>query len=90
MSLENEADILDIVKRLRQFTNALDNVHWLADKLELLQDPALTTMANRTMGQIDEAGAQSANLLKHVEGSKAYRDIVKKYKAPTGVEDGQN
>lgn len=78
-----EADILDVVRRLRLFTNTLDNLHWLSSKIETLHDPLLTALAEKVMVQVDEAAAQTANLLKHVEGNRAYRDIVKKFRAPS-------
>jgi hypothetical protein len=79
----SDADILDVVRKLRQYTNSLDNVHWLIAKIEAINDPQLSALANKVMLQVDEAGAQAANLLKHVEGNKTYRDIVKKYRAPS-------
>lgn len=87
MSIDNEAELLDVVKKLRQYTNALDNAHFLAGKIKILKDSALTHLATKVMVDVDEAAAGMANLLRHIEGSVSYRDVVRKFKAPTGTKE---
>lgn len=83
----NEVDLLDVVKRLRGHINNLDNSNLLATKLRQFDDPALTLMAERIAIEIDNVAASAANLLKHVENSQQYRDIVRRYRKPSKAEE---
>ena len=75
----SDTDIIDIVKRLRIYINALDNIHWLTSKLEYLKDESITQSVAETMRTAEVAAVVSADLLKTVENSEAYKQIVIKY-----------
>jgi hypothetical protein len=76
----SEVDLLDVVRRLRGHINSLDNSHLLSEKLNQFGDQALTIMAERLANDINNVAASGANLLKHIENSPQFRQLVKKYR----------
>jgi cell fate (sporulation/competence/biofilm development) regulator YmcA (YheA/YmcA/DUF963 family) len=74
-----ETDVIDMVKRLRTHINALDNIHWLASKLEYIQDEAVQKSILNTMSAADSSANVAAELLRDIENSDTYRDILLKY-----------
>lgn len=82
-----EADILDIVRRMRRNVTEMDNCYWLAEKAKSLNDPLLNGLIDTTITKINTASISMAALLKHVESNRVYKDIVKKYRAPSAPND---
>ena len=85
----NEADMLDTVRRLRQNAASLDTCNWLLERTRDLNDPLLNTLIDEVYVRVNQGSQAIATLLKHIENNKAYRDIVKKYKS-TNYEDPED
>ena len=83
MSISQEADILDVVRRLRQTVNSLDNANFLSDKVNMLGDPMLSILVEKAVARISSASELTSSLLKHIENNRTYKEIVKKYRAPS-------
>jgi hypothetical protein len=71
----SEADLLDMVRRLRQNVALLDTCNWL------IQDPLLNTLADEVYARVNQSATTVATLLKHLENNRQYREVVKKYKS---------
>lgn len=84
MASTNEADVLDVVRRLRTTVNNLDNANLLSERINALGDPLLSAMIEKVVGKIQAASSATAALLKHVENNRTYKGIVKRYRAPDG------
>ena len=61
----SDTDVIDIVKRIRQHINALDNIHWLSSKLDSFDDKDV--VRNPLISKI----------LKNYESGKINNDIEK-------------
>jgi hypothetical protein len=82
MNNSSEADVLDVVRRLRKTVNDLDNCNFLINKVKELHDPTIEHIAEKTVVRVAATSKSVTALLKHVEANKQYRDIVKRYRAP--------
>ena len=85
----NEADLLYVVRKLRTYVNALDNLNYLSAKLKWIGDSNLTKMADRASSEFDSVATSAANLLKHIEQSQQYIDMVLKFRSPEFVETNE-
>ena len=82
----NDVDMIDVVRRLRQQLSSLDTCDWLVDKVKHMEDPVISTLSSEVYARVNHASTTLAVLLKHVENSKSYRDILKKYKVKDDLE----
>ena len=82
----NDVDMIDVVRRLRQQLATLDTCDWLIDKVKHVDDPVINTLSSEAYARINHASNTLSVLLRHLEGSKAYRDILKKYKVKDSPE----
>jgi len=80
MNTPNDVDMIDTVRRLRQNLAILDTCDWLVDKVKNIEDPVVNTLSSEVYARINHASSTIAVLLKHLENSKTYRDILKKYR----------
>jgi chitinase len=87
MSLTNEADILDVVRRLRKTIGELDNINFLVDKVKTLGEFGIDTTVERAANKIAAASLATAALLKQLENNKTYKTIVKQYRSPSMQEE---
>jgi hypothetical protein len=81
MSNISEADLIDMVRRLRQNVALLDTCNWLVDRVKLIQDPLLNALADEVYARVNQSATTVATLLKHLENNRQYREIVKQYKS---------
>jgi hypothetical protein len=80
MTNANDVDMIDVVRRLRQQLAMLDTCDWLVDKVKHMEDPVVNTLSSEVYARVNHASSTLSVLLKHLENSKTYRDILKKYK----------
>ena len=80
MNNTNDVDMIDVVRRLRQQLATLDTCDWLVDKVKHMEDPVINTLSSEVYARVNHASSTVAVLLKHLENSKGYRDILKKYR----------
>jgi hypothetical protein len=85
MNNTNDVDMIDVVRKLRQQLAILDTCDWLIDKIKNLEDPVVTTLSSEVYARINHASSTIAVLLKHLESSKIYRDILKKYRVKDDI-----
>jgi hypothetical protein len=74
----SDADLLDIVRRLRTYMSTMDNCH-----LTILQaknvDNEIGQMVDETIESVRCAAGEISNILKVIESTKQYKEMVKKY-----------
>lgn len=87
MNPVNDVDMIDIVRRLRQNLATLDSCDWLVEKVKNLEDPVINTLSSEVYARINHASSTIAVLLKHLENSKVYRDILKKYRVKDDADE---
>ena len=75
----SDAEILDVVRRLRQYVTTLDNCHLVLDKLSKINDESIKTNVKALIPELIIAGSKTATTLKNIEASKSYRDMLKKF-----------
>ena len=80
MNQPNDVDMIDVVRRLRKELASLDTCDWLVDKVKNMEDPVINTLSSEVYARINHASSTIAVLLKHLENSKIYRDILRKYR----------
>lgn len=80
MTTANDVDMIDVIRRLRQQLATLDTCDWLVDKVKHVEDPVINTLSSEVYARINHASTTLSILLRHLENSKTYRDILKKYK----------
>ena len=76
----SETDLIDIVKRLRSHINQLDNIHFLANKCNIIQDNVVNISINNIVVGSDELANNTAKFLRLIESSDLYKSILKKYR----------
>ncbi len=87
MNQISDVDMIDVVRRLRTSLTTLDTCDWLVDKVKNLEDPVINTLSTEVYARINHASSTIAVLLKHLENSKVYRDILKKYRVKDEPEE---
>lgn len=75
----SDADILDIVRRLRAYMTALDNSHLVLNGLAGIEDAAIRTSVEDALPDTLAASRKISVTLKLIENSKSYRDMLKKF-----------
>jgi hypothetical protein len=80
MNNTNDVDMIDMVRRLRQQLSVLDTCDWLIDRVKYFEDPAVTALSDEVHARVNHASSTMSVLLKHIENSRSYREIIKKYK----------
>lgn len=75
----SDADILDIVRRLRVYMITLDNCHLVADHLTDIEESDIKRQLMDTIFSISETNQKLSQTLKLIENSKSYREMAKKF-----------
>ena len=78
MPLTN-AELLDIVRRLRNYMSTIDNIHTTLNSVLQIDDVTISTKTSALLSTVAGTNAQIAQLLRQIEASKSYRDMAKKF-----------
>lgn len=82
-----DADLLDSVRRLRSYMATLDNVHHVLTQVQLMDDPTVQSQATQLLNDTPDVNMRVSQLLRSIENSKQYRNMVKKYNINLDEED---
>lgn len=82
-----DADILDIVRRLRTYMMTLDNCHLVLNGLANIEDEAIAREVEDVLPGIQTTALRVSKVLKSVEASKGYRDMLKKFNMKEETEE---
>lgn len=74
-----DAELLDVVRRLRGYMTTMDNVHHMLNLAQEMDDPAVIKQAQSLQVDIPTINLRVAQTLRAIEGSRQYRDMVKKF-----------
>jgi hypothetical protein len=74
-----DADILDIVRKLRTYTSLLDNCHQVLDNLSYIGDIQISSSVSEVLPDIINTTKKISTVLKLLENSKNYKDMVKHF-----------
>lgn len=78
MSISN-AELLDIIRRLRSYTATLDNVHSVLNIAKESDDTQVAAAAKSLMEHTPPVATMVSMLLRKIESSKAYREVVREF-----------
>lgn len=73
-----DAELLDIVRRLRTYVSSMDNVHHILTTIGKFDDVVPMDITPLTT-DISNINARVIKLLKAIESSRAYKDMVVKF-----------
>lgn len=73
------AELLDIIRKLRTYTATLDNVHNVLRTTKESDDQQIVDMATELLNITPQIATKTAMLLRKIESSKSYREIVKTF-----------
>jgi hypothetical protein len=74
-----DADILDIVRKLRTYTSSLDNCHQVLDSLVYIGDAQISSGVSEVLPDIINTTKKISVILKLLENSRNYRDMIKHF-----------
>ena len=74
-----DADILDVIRKLRLNLAALDNNHHLMNMLFTLDDQAIILEAKSIQPDIAALAQRLSVLLRNIEATKSFKLMVKNY-----------
>ncbi len=74
-----DSEILPCVRRLRSYLATVDNSHWVLEQAELIEDKGVAELISQLKPDIISVGQRMSQVLRLIETSKPYRDMVKKY-----------
>jgi hypothetical protein len=75
----SDAEILDIVRRLRSYMTTLDNCHLVINGLTNIDDTVICANVEELLPELLSTNKKVSSTLKLIENSKAYRDMLKKF-----------
>lgn len=78
MALTN-AEMLDIVRRMRTYMSALDNCHLLVNGLSDIDDATIKTNVSALLPDMFSLNKRISTALKLIENSKGYREMLKSF-----------
>jgi DNA-binding transcriptional MerR regulator len=74
-----DAELLDVVRRLRSYMITIDNVHHVLGQSQLMDDDTIKQQSASLLVDAPELNTRVSALLRSIEASKQYRSMVKKY-----------
>ncbi len=74
----SDANLLDIVRRLRTYMSTLDNCHLAIIQTRELDDE-MVEIADSTVESVRIAASKISNILKVIESTRQYKEMVRKY-----------
>lgn len=80
------AEILDIVRRLRTYMMTLDNSHLVLNGLASIEDEIIANEVKDVLPVVQGTALKISKVLKAVEASKGYRDMLKTFNMPNDEE----
>ena len=83
----DEAEIIDVVRGLRQYTTGFDNCHVLLGKLHAFTEPEIKERIRELASKMSAVSRETSQLLQILEKSQQYRGILKKYRINTTEDD---
>lgn len=80
MSL-SDADLLDIVRRLRLYMSTIDNVHQALNLAQDMDDEKIVKEIKSLIIDIPSLNLRVSGVLRNIENTRAYRDMLRKFSA---------
>lgn len=74
-----DAEILDTVRRLRSYMITLDNCHLVINGLSNIEDKTICTSIENILPDIIATSKKISVILKTVETSRLYRNMLKNF-----------
>lgn len=74
-----DSDLLDVVRRLRSYMATMDNVHNTLNLVQEMDDEQIKKDAKSLLLDVPGVNTRVSMLLRTIESSRAYRDMVKKF-----------
>ena len=78
MSISN-AELLDIIRRLRSYVATLDNIHSVLNIAKESDDVQVAMAAKDLIDHTPPVATKVSMLLRKIESSKAYREVVRSF-----------
>ena len=78
MTIEN-SDLLDVVRKLRTYMSQTDGLHKSIETLDTFDDKSVRDELNPTLQSVYSLGKNLSVVLKHIENSKQFREMLKSY-----------
>jgi len=75
----SDPDLLDVVRKLRQYMSSLDNTHAVLDALQNIEDKQVVDATFSIIPKVSNVASDISAALKVIEGCKQYRDLLRKY-----------
>jgi hypothetical protein len=79
MQSVSDAELLDVVRRLRQYLVTLDNCQFMSDQLSKIDDETVRNNISALVPGMTETSQKVNTLLKSIETSKPYRNMTRHF-----------
>lgn len=74
-----DSDLLDVVRRLRSYMSTMDNVHNTLNMAQEIEDDQIRRDSKSLLLDIPTLNTRVSTLLRTIESSRSYRDMIKKF-----------
>lgn len=75
----SDPDLLDVTRKLRSFMTTFDNIHILLEKVSKIEDSSVTDPVYSVTPEVVTTAQKVSTVLKKLESSKQYREMIKRY-----------
>jgi inactivated superfamily I helicase len=75
----SDPNLLDAVRRLRQYMSSLDNTQAVLESISSIDDKQVVDLAFNLTPKISNVAREISSALKIIEGCRQYRDMLRKY-----------
>lgn len=83
----SDADLLDIVRRMRTYMATVDNIHSVLNIAQDVDDPVIVKQIQTLLVDIPPINLKVAQVLRAIEACRPYRDMIKKFNIKEEDED---
>lgn len=75
----DDSEVLDTVRKLRNYIVNVDNTHLILTKLDKFNDVVISETASALMPELISVNSKISALLKQIEISRPYKDMAKRF-----------
>jgi hypothetical protein len=84
----SDAEILDVVRRIRTYLATMDNCHLVLGLAQNIDDKNIVDQVTKLAPDLINVGGRMSQVLRQIETSKPYREMLKKFNIKEEDEDG--
>jgi len=85
----SDADLLYVVRKLRQYLSSLDNSNYILGIMDSIDDVNVEMLTVETLPLLSQSSSRLSQLLKQIESTRAYRNMLKNFNMEEDTDGGE-